>query len=296
MLPPVDAFAGISVSLDLSTHVGQLTLARPAKGNAIDEAMWSELGPGVRWLVEAGARAIVVSGSGKNFCAGIDLPSLMAKLDTLPSASSGGGGGGGGGGGAEDECQGRERYVFRQFVFLLQEAMSVFERCPVPAVAAIHGHCVGAGVDLATACDIRLATHDARICVKEADLGIVADMGTLQRLPAIVGHGVAADLALSARTITGAEAQALRLVSQTFESKEALAAGAAVLAASIAAKSPLAVVGTKRVLLHQRDNPGVAGGLDYVATWNAAMLPGSADLAETFRARAEGRRPLFSRL
>ncbi|KAL4420848.1 hypothetical protein ABPG75_010504 [Micractinium tetrahymenae] len=295
--------SAISVSLGPDA-VGHLALARPAKGNAINREMWSELGPGLEHLVAWGARAIVLSGEGKNFCAGIDLNSLMAEFGQPADAAAGRGGaeaGAAGGGQPEPEaaaagCQGRQRYRFRQFVFVLQDAMSAFERCPVPVIAAVHGHCVGAGLDLTTACDLRLATDDALFSVKEADLGIVADMGTLQRLPSIVGHGVAMDLALTARTFTGTEAKALHLVSRTFPTQQALMAGAAALARSIAAKSPLAVVGTKRVLLHQRNHPGVPLGLDYVATWNSAMLPGSADIQEVFMARAEGRRPLFSRL
>ncbi|KAL4451252.1 hypothetical protein ABPG77_009324 [Micractinium sp. CCAP 211/92] len=300
-------FSAISVSLGPDA-VGHLALARPAKGNAINREMWSELGPGLEHLVAAGARAIVLSGEGKNFCTGIDINSLMAEFGRpadVTAAKRAGDTGGAGGAGARVQqepeaaaagCHGRQRYHFRQFVFVLQDAMSAFERCPVPVVAAVHGHCVGAGLDLITACDLRLATEDAQFAVKEADLGIVADMGTLQRLPSIVGHGVAMDLALTARTFTGAEARALHLVSRTFPTQQALMAAAAALARSIAAKSPLAVVGTKRVLLHQRDHPGVPLGLDYVATWNSAMLPGSADIQEVFMARAEGRRPLFSRL
>jgi enoyl-CoA hydratase/carnithine racemase len=245
---------------------------------------------------------------------------------------------------------------------VLQEAMSAFEACPVPVIAAVHGHCVGAGIDMITACDIRLATDSAVFCVKanwccytsmliqlyccalacyvplsallpccllpaaplpapspamplswcaapphnaallpcllhkqEADLAIVADMGTLQRLPAIVGHGATAELALTARDFSGAEAKELRLVSQSYKSQEALMAAANAMARTIAAKSPLAVCGTKRVLLYQRDH-SVADGLDYVATWNSAMLPQSADVQEVFLAQAQRRRPIFSRL
>lgn len=293
-------FSAIACSVE--SGVGQLVLARPNKGNSISREMWSELGPGLEWLVDQGARVVVLSGEGKNFCTGIDLNSLMAEFERPQAGAAAGTATGPGGAqqGQQEEgdaaCQGRRRYHFRRFVFVLQEAMTAFERCPVPVIAAIHGHCVGAGVDLITACDIRLATEDAQLCVKEADLGIVADMGTLQRLPSIVGHGVAADLALTARTVRGAEAKQLHLVSQTFADQQALLAGALALARNLAAKSPLAVVGSKRVLLHQRDHPGVPLGLDYVATWNAAMLPQSADIREVFAARAERRPPLFSRL
>lgn len=276
------SFSTLTVSV--ADGVGSLVLNRPTKGNSISQAMWTELAPALQWLVDAGARVIVLSGAGKHFCTGIDVGALMQGLGPSTSGSQEGA-----------DCQGRSRWRFRSFVFVLQEAMTAFEACPVPVIAAVHGHCVGAGIDMITACDIRLATESAVFCVKEADLAIVADMGTLQRLPAIVGHGVATELALTARDFSGAEAKQLRLVSQTYASQEALLAGANAMARAIAAKSPLAVCGTKRVLLYQRDHT-VADGLDYVATWNSAMLPQSADVQEVFKARAQGRRPMFSRL
>ncbi|GAB4819982.1 hypothetical protein N2152v2_007028 [Parachlorella kessleri] len=129
----------------------------------------------------------------------------------------------------------------------------------------------------------------------EVDLAITADMGNLQRLPSIVGHGNAMELSLTARTFSGREALRLGLVSGAFPDQQALLDGVMAVARGIAAKSPLAIVGTKRVLLYQRDH-SVQDGLDYVATWNSAMLPQSADLGEVFAAKAEGRKPAFSKL
>jgi len=222
---------------------------------------------------------IVIHGDGRNFCAGIDLDSLGVQFQDLASAA----------------CEGRARLAFASFVKVLQDAMTAFERCRWPIVAAVHGACVGAGIDLITACDIRLATEDARFCVKEVDLGITADMGTLARLPGIVGDGMARDLALTARTISGTDAKSIHLVSRTFLSLEALLQGAEGLARSLATKSPLALVGTKKMLLYQRDH-SVREGLDAVAVWNAAMLPGSKDLQDVLVARATGKAPQFSKL
>jgi len=173
--------------------------------------------------------------------------------------------------------------------------MSAFEKCRWPVIAAIHGACIGAGVDLATACDLRFAAEDAALCIAEVNLGITADMGTLNRLPGIVGVGIASDLALTGRTFSGAEAKSLHLVTSLFPTKKALLQGAEEAARALAAKSPLAVVGTKRMLLYQRDH-SVQDGLEEVALWNAGTLPGSKDLLEVLRAKAERRVPLFSKL
>ena len=162
-------------------------------------------------------------------------------------------------------------------------------------MSPVHGACVGAGIDLITACDIRLATADANFTVAEVNLGITADMGTLARLPGIVGDGMARDLALTGRTISGEEAKSMRLVSATAPTQEALLAEAGRLAAALAAKSPLAVVGTKKMLLFQRDH-SVADGLEAVAAWNAGQLPGSADLAAVLKARGTGKPPRFAKL
>ncbi|KAL0034002.1 hypothetical protein WJX79_002335 [Trebouxia sp. C0005] len=160
---------------------------------------------------------------------------------------------------------------------------------------AVQGACFGAGVDIITACDIRYSTQAATFCVKEVDVAIVADVGTLQRLPPIVGQGVASELALTARVIKGEEARQLGLVSQCFADETALLQHAHKTAELIASKSPLAVVGTKRVLVHARDH-SVPDGLDYVAAYNAAMLP-SADIQEVFKAVVKERRaPNFSKL
>lgn len=170
---------------------------------------------------------------------------------------------------------------------------SAFERnVEAPTVACVKGACVGAGVDLITACDVRLAQRDATFCVKEVDLGIAADVGTLQRLPSVVGYGRAMELALTARTITADEALRIGLVSEVCDDVDARGME---IARMLAKKSPIALRGTKRVLLRARDDPNVERGLDYVAAHNAAMLM-NVDLDEALRAREERRPPVFSKL
>ena len=153
----------------------------------------------------------------------------------------------------------------------MQDACSCFERCSKPVVAAVQGACVGAGVDIITACDVRVCAPTARFCVKEVDLAITADLGTLQRLPHIVGGGRARELALTARTIGAAEAREIGLVTRVAPSEGGLAAAALEVAAGIARKPALAAWGTKRVLVRGQAG-SVQDGLEHVALWNAAML------------------------
>ena len=274
-------FKTFTLQIVTEDNVGMLTLNRPQKGNAQNMDMWEELPKAINALQQAGARSIILTGEGKHFCTGIDLSTLGGDL-LLPQTN-------------EIPCQGRSRIAFLSFVRLLQEAMTCFERCRLPIIAAVHGACFGAGIDLITACDIRYATSNARFCVKEVDLGLAADMGTLARLPGIVGDGLARDLALTAREISGDEAKSIHLVSCTFPTKEILLEKAMETAKRLAKKSPLALAGTKQMLLQQRGRT-VEEGLDAVAIWNAAVLPGSADIVEIFKARAEGREPLFAKL
>ncbi|KAJ1382438.1 Enoyl-CoA hydratase/isomerase [Sesbania bispinosa] len=176
----------------------------------------------------------------------------------------------------------------------MQDSVTALERCRKPVIASIHGACIGGGIDIITACDIRFCTKDAFFSVKEVDLALAADLGTLQRLPSIVGFGNAMELALTARTFSGLEAKELGLVSRAFHSKQELDEGVRDVAHAIATKSPLAVIGTKTVLLRSRDLT-VDQGLDFVATLNSARLL-SSDLTEAVMAQMQKRKPVFSKL
>lgn len=203
-------------------------------------------------------RALLLSGEGRCFCGGIDLSFLRARFLSLSGDAA--------------ACPGELRDGFRRSIQRMQAAFSALEACRWPAVAAIHGACVGAGVDLATACDLRLATSDASFVVKEVDLAITADLGTLQRLPALIGHGRAAELALTAAPLAADAAAAAGLVSRVYPTRGAMMAGALALARGLAAKPALALAGTKRMLLRARDRPDVADGLEHVAAYNSAIL------------------------
>ena len=175
--------------------------------------------------------------------------------------------------------------------WLLQESVNLIERCRKPVIAAVHGYCIGGGIDMTSACDIRMASKDAMFAIAETKVAITADMGTLQRLPSIIGQGWTRELALSGRFFTAAEALQMGYVTRVCEDRESLYEEARKLALEIAANSPLAVEGTKDVLNYSRDN-GIYPGLDYVAQKNAVLLP-SEDLGEALKAFQEKRAPEF---
>jgi enoyl-CoA hydratase len=229
----------------------------------------------MRWLDETPeARVGIFTANGRHFTAGIDLASL-AGIGAL----------------VRDDCDGRSREKLRRIILDLQDTLTSIERCRKPVLAAVQGPCIGGGVDLVCACDVRYCSANAYFCVKEIDVGMTADLGTLQRLPRLVGDGLARELAYTGRRVEGAEAQASRLVNRCFDTPEALQEGVLAIARAIASKSPLSIRGSKEMLNYARDHT-VADGLDHVATWNAAMLL-SADLAEAGRSMAEGRSPAF---
>jgi enoyl-CoA hydratase len=174
----------------------------------------------------------------------------------------------------------------------LQDSITAVAQCPKPVIAAVHGYCIGGGVDLIAACDIRLASADAIFSVREAKVAIVADLGSLQRLPAIISAGHLAELAFTGKDITAERAREIGLVNDVAGDAEGVLKAARALAGEIAANSPIAVQGTKAVLA-ANEGRTVDEGLDYVATWNSGMLA-SDDLVEAMTAFMEKRTPKFT--
>lgn len=264
-----------TLSVRLEGAVAEISLNRPERSNALNEAMWQELRTAMRWADGTPEiRAVVLAGAGKNFCAGIDLAMLAGVAQVVAHP---------------DPARSREK--LRRLVLDLQDCLSSVEACRKPVLAAIQGACIGGALDLVTCCDMRYASVDAVFSVREVDVGMTADVGTLQRLPRIVPDGVARELAYTGRNVEANEAAAIGLVNRVFATPEELTAGVMKLAQAIAAKSPLAIRGTKEMLNYGRDH-SVADGLNYVATWNAAMLM-SADLSEAMAAAREKRAPVF---
>lgn len=264
-----------TIALSLEDGVAEVRLNRPERSNAMNEAMWQELRSAFFWVDAAPAvRVAVLSGVGRNFCAGIDL-ALLASVGEVVAH--------------EDAARGRE--ALRRLILDLQDCLTTIERCRKPVLAAIQGACVGGAIDLVTCCDMRYGSAEANFSVREIDIGMTADVGTLQRLPKLIPDGVARELAYTGRTVKAEEAERIGLLNRVFPEPDALLAGVRKIALTIAGKSPLAIRGSKEMLNYGRDH-SIADGLNYVATWNAAMLQ-SADLEEAMCALREKRPPSY---
>lgn len=252
-------------------HIAWLTLNRPEKRNVMGAAFFEQLSGHLdQFDRDPAVRVVVIKADGKSFTAGTDLGEAASLLS---------------GAGAD------QREDTRIKILALQAGLTAIEKCRKPVIAAVHSHCIGGGVDLISACDIRLATQDAVFSIRETRMGIIADLGTLQRLPHIIGHGWFRELALTGRDFTAAEALQMGLLTRVCENRESLYAEAQTLASQIAECPPLTVQGVKDVILHSRDH-GIDSGLNYVAQKNAAALP-SEDVVEAVSAFMEKRKPKF---
>mgnify|MGYP001408009647 FL=1 len=266
-------FETLIVTLD--EHIATVRLNRPEKANAMNAAMWQDIRQAFQWVdATPQARVAVLQGEGRYFTAGIDLQLMMGLGPQIAN-----------------ECDGRTREALRRVILDMQDTLTSLERCRKPVLAAIHGGCIGGGIDLITCADMRYCSADARFTIKEIDIGMTADVGTLQRLPRLVGEGITRELAYTGRDVDAAEARSIGLVNRVFDSREALLAGVREIAATIAAKSPLSIRGTKEMITYARDH-SVADSLNYIATWNAAMLM-SQDLTEAMAANMAKRVPSF---
>lgn len=258
-------------------EVAEVVLRGPGKGNALGPAFWEEAPEVARALdADAAVRAVVLRGHGDHFSYGLDLPAMMGQLAPLVAPE----------GGAE-----ARRGLLDQ-LGRMQAACEAWALCKKPIVASVHGWCIGGAIALLTASDVRLCSRDARFSVREARLAIAPDLGTLQRLPAIVGEGHARQLALTAEDFDAVRAERIGLVNAVCETPEALLAEARRIAGQIAANAPLAVQGIKQVM-EARLAPTVGPGLRLSALWSASFLP-SEDFGEAAAAFLERRPPRFT--
>ncbi|XP_072126033.1 delta(3,5)-Delta(2,4)-dienoyl-CoA isomerase, mitochondrial isoform X1 [Mobula birostris] len=247
---------------------------RPEKRNAMNRTLWREMVECFTQVSQdSDCRVVVISGAGPLFTAGIDLMDMAGGI--LQS---------------EETDTARKAWHLRNKILQFQESFSAIEKCPKPVIAAVHSGCIGAGVDLITACDIRLCSQDAWFQVKEVDIGMAADVGTLQRLPKVIGNAsLVSELVYTARKMMADEAVRCGLVSRVFKDKEAMLDGAFDLASEISSKSPLAVQGTKLNMIYSRDH-SVKEGLDYIAMWNMSMLQ-TEDIVKSAEAAMEKKSP-----
>ncbi|MDQ0381847.1 crotonase/enoyl-CoA hydratase family protein [Amycolatopsis thermophila] len=267
----------VSLAVERTGPIARVTLLGPGKGNAMGPDFWRELPIVFRTLdADPAVRAIVLTGSGRNFSYGLDLPAMMGAWAPLL---------------AGDALAG-PRTEFLREIRVLQDSVTAVAQCRTPVIAAVSGWCIGGGVDLIAAADIRLASADAKFSVREAKVAIVADLGSLQRLAGIIGEGHLRELAYTGKDIDAARAEKIGLVNDVHDDQEAVLAAAEELAREIAANPPLVVQGVKEVLSLEVERRA-AEGLRYVSTWNAAFLP-SKDLQEAVQAFLERRTPEFT--
>ena len=275
------SFTSSLLTIETDGYVATLWLDRPDKRNAFNLPFWEDIPRAMEVLSDDDTvRVVVIAARGEAFTVGIDLVELGPELiagsekgtDAPPSDAA------------------RARAIY-ELVKKFQRTMTSVADCPKPVIAAVHGWCLGAGIDLISACDIRLAAEDAVFSVRETKMAMVADVGTLQRLPGILSPGHLAELVYTGRDVDAARALEIGLINATYHDHDALLKGARELADEIAENSPLAVQGTKAVLRAGNDLT-VEDALDYVALWNAAFLR-SGDLSEAVQAFLEKRRPEF---
>lgn len=267
--------------VNVADHIANLVLSRPDELNTMSRDFWVELGDVLEEInKDSGVRVVVMSSTGKHFCAGMDLNAFSNGVDNIPDDKK------------PDHARIGEA-VYR-VAKELQEYISTLEKIRVPVIAAIHGGCIGGAVDLVTACDIRLASQDAFFCIQEINIGMAADVGTLQRLPKIIPDSKMREMAYTGRRMYADEAKENGLVSNTYESHEKLLEAANELAREIASKSPVAIYGLKAVMNYSRDHT-VSEGLEYNALWSGAMLS-QKDMAEAMTANVEKRDASFNKL
>jgi len=264
----MDEYKCFDVSLEKG--VATVTLNRGEELNTMIPAFWVELPKIINSINKSGeARVIVLASTGKHFSAGMDL--AVFSMGSADAAAE----------------TGRVRAGLRENALHLQDSFTCLEKARIPVLAAIQGGCVGGAVDMVTACDMRYATEDAFFCIQEINIGMTADVGTLQRLPKLIPEGVCRELAYTGRRMQANEAKSVGLVNEVYSDKESLLDGVMEIAEEIAAKSPLAIWGSKEMITYSRDH-STADSLNYIATWQSGMFQ-PADMKEAFSAKAENR-------
>jgi len=265
-----------SFDLAIDEHIAHLRLNRPAALNTMSAAFFAELRAALAELHRAArARVLVLSSTGKHFTAGMSLDVFAEGGLVSPDGAA-------------------ARANFAEMIAGLQEAFTALERLRMPVIAVIQGGCIGGGVDMAAACDIRYATADAFFCIQEINIGLAADLGTLQRLPKLIPEGVVREYAYSGRRMPAARARELGLVNEVFADHAQALAAALALAKEIAGKAPTAIWATKQAITHARDH-GVPESLAHMALLQSAMWD-SNDLREALVAAKEKREPRFDDL
>lgn len=257
-----------SFNVTLDNQIAHVQLSRPEAMNSMNKAFWVELPLCMRDIERlTAARVIIISSTGKHFSAGMDL-GVFTDGSAMPQA--------------KDPSRAAEG--IRRLVLQLQRTLSSLEEIRLPVLTAVQGGCIGGALDLVCAADSRYCTADAFFTIKETELGMTADVGTLQRLPKLIPAGIVKELAFTGRKFSAQEAQQFGLVNQVYDDHASMLDGVMDIAAQIAANSPLAVTGCKEMLNYSRDH-SVEDSLKYMATWQAGMFRPN-DMMKTFQAKA----------
>jgi enoyl-CoA hydratase len=267
------------VSID--RQIAHIVLDRPEKRNSMNVEFWDELPEIVADIDNQSlARVIVISSTGPHFTSGLDIKAFMQN------------------GQNEGKVTGKAAYTkgeqFYQNVKRMQRSFSILEECRIPVLVAIQGGCIGGGVDLTTACDIRYATEDSFFTIFETNIGMTADVGTFPRLVKLIPEGIVKELAYTGRRMSAHEAKSVGLVNEVFSDQAALLDGVMKVASEIASKAPLAIYGCKKMINYSRDHT-TQDSLDYIGIWNASMLQ-PAEMMEAMSANAEKRDGDFAQL
>lgn len=270
-----------SFNLEIEDNIANIILSRPEQLNSMSRKFWVEL-PEILEEVNRNSeiRVLIISSTGKHFCAGMDLSAFDNGVANIPKEKR-----------PDNARIGEALYRSAKE---LQEYISKLEKIRVPVIAAIHGGCIGGAVDLVTACDIRLATTDAFFCIQEINIGMAADVGTLQRLPRIIPDSKMRELAYTGRRMLADEAKESGLVSDVYDSQEEMVNAAKEMANEIAKKSPIAIYGLKALMNYSRDHT-ITDSLDFNALWSGAMLS-QRDMEEAIKAFVEKREATFGKM
>ena len=267
--------------LKIKDHICSLVLNRPNELNTMTRDFWVELGDALEEINrDSEVRVVVLSSTGKHFCAGMDLSAFSNGVDDIPDDKK------------PDHARVGE--VLYRTAKELQGYISKLEEIRVPVIAAVHGGVIGGALDLITACDMRFASNDAFFCIQEINIGMAADVGTLQRLPKIIPDSKMREMAYTGRRMLADEAKDSGLVGEVYETQDQMLDAVNKLAAEIASKSPVAIYGLKAVMNYSRDH-NVSDSLDFNALWSGAMLS-QTDMAEAMTAQMEKRDANFDKM
>jgi len=254
--------------LTIEDHIAHLVLNRPEKANSMSSAFWTELPQILEELAsDSRVRVLVISGEGKHFSSGIDLSVFESFFGMMQAEPA------------------RATIAARKEILRLQETFNAIENARFPVIAAIHGVCMGGAIDMICACDLRLAAQDTRFSIEEINIGMAADLGTLQRMPKLIPPTIVKELAYTGRTFSAEEALSWGFVNSVHADQESCVNAAMALASKISQKSPAAIAGTKRAIDYARDH-SVADALDQIATWNGGALRPK-DLLSSIEARKQ---------